>query len=332
MHQHSILITDHPWPMLEIEQRLFDAIDASVLIAQTGAEDELVHFAPGVDAILTCWARVTPTVLQAAQRCRIVSRYGIGLDNIAVTEATGLGIVVTNVPGFCLDEVSDHVMALLLAWSRRIVPFASAARDGVWDLQIGQTMSRLRGQTLGLIGYGSLAQAVASKALGFGLKILAYTPRLAPDALAPFGQVTNDLDFLLRHADYVTIHTPLTQETHGLINAERLRQMKPTALLINTARGAVIDEAALLTALREGWIAGAALDVLTQEPPPADHPLLALDNVILTPHAAFYSTDAIAEMAQRATEHVVRTLNNERPPHVVNPQVFSQANLRFSSS
>jgi D-3-phosphoglycerate dehydrogenase len=160
------------------------------------------------------------------------------------------------------------------------------------------------------------------------LKILAYTPRLAPDGLASFGQATNDLEFLLRQSDYVSIHTPLTPETRGMINAQRLRLMKPTAFLINTARGAVIDEAALVMALREGWIAGAALDVLAEEPPAAGHPLLALDNVILTPHAAFYSTGAIAEMAQRATEHVAQALNNERPRHVVNPQVFSQANLR----
>lgn len=324
MARWNVLITDYAWPTLDIEREVLATVDAQITVAQNGDEAELITLAPAADAILTCWKRVTPAVLAAAPNCRIVSRYGIGLDNIAVDEATRRGILVTNVPDFCRAEVSDHVMALILAWARRVVPFTNAARRGEWNLGAGREMLRLRGQTLGLVGYGNLARAVVPKALAFGMKITAYTPRLAPDALAPFGTVAPSLEGLLGESDYVSLHVPLTDETRGLINAGRLRQMKPTALLINTSRGAVIDEVALFTALHEKWIGGAALDVLTQEPPPLDHPLLGLDNVLLTPHAAFYSTAAIADLARTASQQVAQALRGERPANVVNPTVFAQ--------
>lgn len=329
MSTYKVLITDYAWPTLDVERTLLAPVDAELLVAQNGAEAELIELAPEADAILTCWKRVTAAVLDAAPRCRLVSRYGIGLDNIAVDHATALGILVTNVPDFCLDEVSDHVMALLLALARRITRFVAETRTGLWSQKTSRGTPRLRGQTLGLIGYGNLARAVAPKALGFGLKVLAYTPRLPKDALAPFGTATNDLDFLLREADYISIHAPLTAETRGMIDARALRLMKPTAFLINTARGAIIDEAALITALREGWIAGAALDVLAQEPPPPDHPLLALENVIVTPHTAFYSEAATIELAQKATEHVAQILRGERPTNLINPAVLAQPNIRY---
>ena len=329
MAKFKVLITDYAWPTLDHERAALATLDAALLVAQTGDERELIQLAPQADAILTCWKRVTAAVLEAAPRCRLVSRYGIGLDNIAVDHATQLGILVTNVPDFCLDEVSDHVMALLLATARRVVRFTNQIRMGVWSQKTGQGMPRLRGQTLGLIGYGNLARAVVPKALGFGLKIIAYTPRLAPDALAPLGVATNDLDFLLRTADYVSIHAPLTAETRGMIDARALRLMKPTALLINTARGAIVDEDALLTALCENWIAGAALDVLTQEPPQLFHPLLALDNVIVTPHTAFYSEAATVELAQKAATHVAQVLSDQIPTNLINPAVLTQSNCRF---
>ncbi|NJN84292.1 MAG: C-terminal binding protein, partial [Caldilineaceae bacterium] len=277
MTQYRVLVTDYAWPSLTIEQEILRGVDAELIVAQDGSPDEITRLAPEADAILTCWKQVPPAALDAATRCLIVSRYGIGLDNIPVDHATRLGILVTNVPDFCLEEVSDHVMALLLACARRVVRFARETRDGVWNLQSGRGMPRLRGQTLGLIGYGNIARALVPKARGFGLEIIAYTPRLAADALGATGVATNDLDFLLRQSDYVSIHAPLTAESRGLIDARALRQMKPSAYLINTSRGAIIDEVALYQALAEGWIAGAALDVTDPEPPAASNPLLALD-------------------------------------------------------
>lgn len=331
MSEFKVLITDYAWPSLEIERRVLGAVGADLMVAETGEEAELLRFAPQADAILTCWQQVPTTVLDAAPHCLIVSRYGIGLDNIPVAHATQLGILVTNVPDFCLEEVSDHAMALLLACARRVVSFARATREGRWDLQAGRPIPRLRGQTLGLIGYGNIARALAPKALGFGLKIIAYTPRLPADALEPFGTATNDLEYLLRQADYVSIHAPLTAETRGLIDAHALQLMKPTAYLINTSRGAIIDEGALYQALSEGWITGAGLDVLAQEPADPAHPFLKLDNVIITPHAAFYSETAVSELEQKGAEHVAQALRGELPANVVNPEVMQQANYRLKA-
>ena len=289
--------------------------------------DELVALAADVDAILTNWKRLPPEALDAAPRCLLVSRYGVGLDNIPVEHATELGILVTNVPDFCLEEVSDHAMALLLACARRVVTFSRATRRGVWDLGAGRGLPRLAEQTIGLIGFGNTARALAPKARGFGMRVLAYTPR--PTRPAGDGvELTNDLDRLLAESDYVSVHAPATPETAGLIGERELRLMKATAYLINTSRGALIDEDALLRALEGGWIAGAALDVLRQEPPPVDHPLLALDNVIVTPHAAFYSETAIAELQTKAATNVASVLTGSLPPTVVNPGVRTRPSYR----
>ena len=331
MSEFKVLVTDYAWPSLDIERRILAEVGATLLVAETGEEAELLQLAPEVDAILTCWKLVPPAALEAAPRCLLVSRYGIGLDNIPLERATELGILVTNVPDFCLEEVSDHVMALLLSWARRTVQFAQETRQGIWGPPTKRPIPRLRGQTLGLIGYGNIAQALVPKALGFGLKIIAYTPRLSQDALEPFGMATNDLDFLLRQADYISIHVPLTPETQNLIDARALQLMKPTAYLINTSRGAVINEADLYQALTEGWIAGAGLDVLGQEPPEATDPLLSLDNVIATPHAAFYSDTSLEELAQKAAEHVAQVLRGETPTNVVNSLVMKQSNYRLKN-
>lgn len=327
--QLKVLVTDYAWPTLDIEQRVLSEAGAELVIAPSGAAEELIQLAAQVDAILTCWKQVPPAALDASPRCRIVSRYGIGLDNIPVEHATQLGILVTNVPDFCLEEVSDHTLALLLACARHVVQYAQATHNGVWNLKQGQPMFRLRGQTLGLIGYGNIAQTLAPKAAAFGLKIMAYTPRLEAGPLEPFGVATNDLDFLLSQSDYVSIHAPLTLETRRLIDARALRLMKPTAYLINTARGAIIDEEALYQALSEGWIAGAALDVLTQEPAGPTNPLLSLENIVITPHAAFYSEAAVAELAEKAAVHVAQVFRGARPTNLVNPTVLGQSNCRL---
>ena len=326
----KVLITDYAWPSLDVERRILGAAGAELIVAESGDEAELVRLAPPADAILTNWKQVTAAVLNAAPRCRIVCRYGVGVDNIALDHATQLGIPVTNVPDYCFEEVSDHAMALLLACARRVVMFANATRQGTWDVKSGRPIQRLRGQTLGLIGFGRNARALAPKAMGFGLKIVAYDPWVSAEAVAPFGTHTQDLDALLRESDYVSIHVPLTEATRGLINARTLRLMKPSAYLINTSRGAVIDEPALVQALTEKRIAGAGLDVLAREPGDAENPLFALDNAIITPHASFYSETAIEELEQKASERVVQALRGETPANVVNPAVLTRAEYRLS--
>lgn len=328
MAAFTVLVTDYAWPDLEIERAILAAAGGELLVAPTGSADEIIRLAPQADAILTCWAKVPEAALEAAPHCRIVSRYGIGLDNIPIAKATELGIVVTNVPDFCLEEVSDHAMALLLALARQIVPQAAASRDGGWQRETGRTIPRLRGQTLGLIGYGNIARALVPKAQGFGLQVIAYTPRLRPGLLENGVEAVNRLEEVLERADYLSLHAPLTAQSRGLIDGAALRRMKPSAVLINTSRGALIDEAALVQALAEGWIAGAGLDVLVNEPPPTDHPLRRLPNVILTPHAAFYSDAAVAELQEKAARNVADVLQGKLPRPIVNRGVLEQANCR----
>jgi D-3-phosphoglycerate dehydrogenase len=330
MNEKTVLVTDYAWPSLEIEREILAGVGAELVVAGAGEDAELVELAAAADAILTNWRRVPSEALDAAAGCLVVARYGVGVDNIPVDHATALGILVANVPDFCVQEVSDHALALLLACARRVVTFARATRAGTWDLAPGRGLPRLCEQTLGLIGFGNIAQALVPKARGFGLRVLAYTPRLAPGRLAEGVEATNDLRYLLAESDYISLHAPSMPDTQGLIGRAELALMKPTAYLINTSRGALVDEDALLSALREGRITGAALDVLRAEPPPADHPLLALDNVIVTPHAAFYSETAIAELQTKAARNVATVLDGGVPATVVNPEVLDRPNFRLS--
>lgn len=324
----KVLVTDYAWPSLEIERRVLTEVEADLIVAETGDEAELIALAPQADAILFCWKPVTNAVLDTATKCKIASRYGVGLDNIDVEYATRLGIPVTYVPDYCMEEVSDHAMALLLALARSIPTFDRDTQQGRWNLQAGRPMFRIRGQALGIIGYGRTGQALAPKALGFGMRVLAYAPSL--DSGQRNGvTITHDLPALLREADFVSLHAPLNNATRHMVNARFLAQMKPTAYLINTARGGLIDEDALYRALVDHQIAGAALDVLTQEPPLADHPLLGLDNTLMTPHAGFDSVQALEELQEKAARHVVQALRGQRPDQLVNPAVLEQANCRI---
>ena len=331
MPNKIVLVTDYTWPSTAPEAKVLEAVGARLLLAQTGNEEELLALVPQADAILTCFKKVSAAVIRAGPKLQVVGRYGIGVDNIAVDEATRLGIPVTNVPAYCLDEVAEHVMALILACARQVVRYNAAVHAGTWSLKTGMPMFRMRGRALGIIGFGKIGRTLADKARAFGLRVLVYDPRAHPDMLHAHGAEQVSLEALLRDADFVSIHTPLTPATRGLMNAERLRSMKPTAYLINTARGAVIDPAALLQALREGWIAGAAVDVFDPEPIPADHPLLQLPNFIVTPHAAFYSEESIVDLETLAAQNVAAILSGRRPAAVVNPEVLGLprwANLR----
>lgn len=327
-----VLVTDFAWPSLDIEREVLARVGAELVVAQTGDAAELTELSRDVDAILTNWKRVPEAAVEAATRCVVIARYGVGVDNIPVALATELGIVVANVPDFCVNEVADHAMALLLACARRVVPFTSQTRAGEWSLECAPGLPRLSEQTLGLVGFGRLAQALVPRARGFGLRVLAYTPRLGAagvGALKGDVEIAPSLDDLLGAADYVSLHAPATPETAGMIGEHELRQMKPTAYLINTSRGALIDETALVRALYGREIAGAALDVLSREPPPPDLPILDAPNVIVTPHAAFYSDASIREVQTRAATNVATVLTGEVPEHVVNPAVLEADGLRM---
>lgn len=322
MPDKIVLVTDITWPSTAPEAKVLEAVGARLLLAQTGSEEELLALVPQADAILTCFKKVSAAVIRAGPKLQVVGRYGIGVDNIAVDEATRLGIPVTNVPAYCLDEVAEHVMALILASARQVVRYNAAVHAGTWSLKTGMPMFRVRGRALGIIGFGKIGRTLADTARAFGLRVLVYDPRARPETLLAHGAEQVSLEALLGTADFVSIHAPLTPATRGLLNAERLRGMKPTAYLINTARGAIIDNVALLQALREGWIAGAAVDVFDPEPIPADHPLLQLPNFIVTPHAAFYSEESIVDLETLAAQNVAAILSGRRPAAVVNPEVL----------
>ncbi len=324
-----ILITDYAWPNLDIEKEVLSAVGGEIMVAGEGSPSEIIALAPQADAILTCWKDVPAEALDIAPNCSVVSRYGIGLDNIPIGRATELGMLVTNVPDFCLEEVSDHVMALLLATARQLLPLARTPERSGWTRETPRPIPRVSGQTLGLIGFGNIARALVPKALGFGLRVIAFTPRLRPEDAPDGVETTNDLGQMLAESDYVSIHCPLTEETAHIIDDAAIGQMKRSALLINTSRGGVIDEKALIGALQEGRIAGAALDVTDPEPPAADNPLLSLENVIVTPHAAFYSVAATAELARKAAENIVTVLRGEVPKNLVNAEVLDKENCRL---
>jgi D-3-phosphoglycerate dehydrogenase len=325
---NHVLVTDFAWANLDIEQAILAQGGYKLRVAETGTTQELCQLAIDAVAILTNWRTVSPEILHQAPHCQIVSRYGVGVDNIAVQTATELGIVVTNVPDYCVDEVSDHALALLLACARGIVRYARSTQQGEWALSAGLPLPRLRGQTVGLVGFGNTAQALFPKLAGLGMRVIAYTPRIVVNALPAPHCTTRNLTELLQASDYVSLHLPATPETTGIVNHAFLAQMKPSAYLINTARGALIDEAALLDTLTQGQIAGAALDVLQVEAAHTNNPLLSLPNVIVTPHAAFFSTTSIPELQQKAAQHVLDVLSGAQTGNVINPLVLQQKNFR----
>ena len=327
----KVLITDHVWPSTDPERAVLEAGGASVVVAPDGEEETLTALARDADAIMTCFAQVTENVVRAAERCVVIGRFGVGVDNIAVATATELGIAVTYVPDYCVDEVSDHVMALLHAWNRKIVLFDRSVKDQGWGSQpLTMRMMRLRGKTLGIVGFGRIGRAVAVKAKAFGLNILAADPVTPAETVTSFGAELVTLDILLQESDFVSLHAPLTPETRNMIGREQLAAMKEEAFLINAARGPLIDEEALFEALSKRQIAGAGLDVMVDNVPANDHPLLGLDNIIITPHVAFFSQESTLELEQRAAEAVVSVMHGRMPENLVNSAVLAHPNPRHT--
>jgi D-3-phosphoglycerate dehydrogenase len=329
--QKRVLVSDYAWKDLELEQSILAGADAGLIVAQTGSESELASLAPAADGILTCWKPVTAKVLRAAPRCIAVGRFGIGLDNIDVAEATKLGMVVTNVPSYCVEEVSDHALALLLALARKVPFYDRAIKSGAYDLQAQTPLFRVRGRTLGIVGFGKIGRALYRKAQGLGLKVIAFDPYLQPASVAGFEVEIVSFQELLRRSNYISIHAPLTSETQALFDRAALRQMKPQAFLINTSRGNLIDADALREALDRGTIAGAGLDVLPLEPPAPDDPLVGHPRTIITPHAAFNSEESLVELRETAARQMAEVLTGKLPQNIVNREVLKQANLRVNS-
>jgi len=318
-----VAITDYVFPSLEPEQAVLGPLGVELRPQQCRSEEEIIALAQDADAVLNCYAKMAARVIEKLKRCKIIARYGIGVDNVDLAAASKARILVTNVPDYCIDEVSDHALALILSLARKIVAADTGVKNGNWSVTAHAEIRRLRGQTLGLLGFGKIAKALASKVQPLGMKVLVYDPYLEAELISRHGAEAVSLDRLLAEADAISIHVPLSSETRNLIGQRELALMKSTAFLINTSRGGIVDEQGLAAALKEGQLGGAALDVLSVEPPPQDHPLRQAPNVILTPHLAFYSRESVIELQTKAAEEVARALKGEPPRSPVNPEVLT---------
>jgi len=317
-----ILMTDRAWPDTTLEQQVLAPYDAEIVEPAATDEATLAAAATDVDAIATNWAKVTPVVIQAAKNCRVISRLGIGVDNIAIPAATARGIPVTNCPDYCIPEVADHTLGLILALARRIGYLHQETKQGRYSLKEVQGMRRLSTQTLGLFGLGRTGREVAVRAQAFGLHVIAHT---ASGSDHGTGCPMVSFEQLLSESDFLSLHAPLTPATRQRFSRDEFRQMRPGACLINTSRGGLIDEAALHQALLANQLAGAALDVFDPEPPDLSQPLFCDPRVIVTPHAAFVSVESLHDLRTRVMQQVVMVLTGQRPPNVLNPQIYDES-------
>ena len=318
-----------------IEESLAKA-EIKLELAPIRTEADIIKYGGDADAIFVGATEPYSTkAIQALKKCRVLSRMGVGYDNIDIQAATDNGIAVAYVPGASVSEVSDHAMALLLALARRILPLSQIGKTSVWSqaspelAKVRKGMQRIAGLTLGLVGMGRIGRALVPKAKAFGLRVLTYDPYVGPEAAREMGIELVDFQQLLREADFISLHAPLTSETRHLFSVEQFRKMKPTSYIINTARGALIDEEALVSALKEGFIAGTALDVTEQEPLAPQSALLQMENVMLTAHSAFYSEASAEDTRRQGVESIVLALQGIWPDALVNPEVKQRPNRRI---
>jgi D-3-phosphoglycerate dehydrogenase len=303
----------------DAERAVLADVGARLVERPCPTEDELMEHGRDAVAILTLDEPLTARVIGALPCCRVISRFGIGVDKVDVGAATAAGIFVTNVPEYCVDEASDHALALLLAVERRIPALDTAVREGVWDTAaVAGPVRRLRDLRLGIIGFGRLGRRFAAKAAALGLEVCVHDPFVGDGVIEAAGARPLPLDELLHSSDVVSLHLPLTPDTRHLLDRGRLWSMRRGALLVNTSRGGLVDEAALVEALREGRLGGAGLDVFEHEPPARDHPLLRLPNVVVTSHSAHYSVESATDMRACAFRNVAEVIAGRPPLFAVN--------------
>lgn len=318
----TIVITDSDYSDVSIEEEVLSKVPSRIVFLGTTNPEVISHSVVDADAIITNYAIIGREVLLRANRCKVVSRYGIGLDNVDVRAATGRGILVCNAPTFCIDEVSDHALALLLALSRKVKEMDESVRAGSFEPSRLGPIHRIRGRVCGLIGFGKIARRFTVKAKALGLNVIAFDPYVSSDVFRQFDVLPTTLEDLLPKADYVVLFAPLTPETYHLISLKEIENMRPTAFLINVARGGLVDIDALISGLRNGRLAGAALDVFENEPLSLNDPILDTPGVILTPHAAWYSEEAGEELRRTAASNVVAALQGRVPENAVNPEAW----------
>ena len=327
--KYKAVITDYVWPNLDIETKILNDNDIEVVDCNTKNDEELKKELIDADAILFCFRDINADILSVAENCKVASRYGIGVDNIDISKCTDQGIVVTNIPDYCLEEVSDHAIAMILSLNRRISDHSNMVKDGGWhDLNLDIPVQRLSNSVLGIVGFGRIGKTIAKRVSGLGVKCVAYDPLLQSGSSIEGVSIVEFKD-LLEKSDFITVHVPLNDKTYHLFSEKEFEQMKNNAILVNCARGGLIDEAAAAKALSDNKIGGMGIDVIEDTSSSPNSPLFGNKNVIITPHTAFFSKASNEELQRRTAEEIVRVLGNNRPENFINPEVIgkTKANL-----
>jgi D-3-phosphoglycerate dehydrogenase len=317
MSRPVIAVADSPFPSLDPVKAALKRVDGEVRLAKSGSAEDILAVARDADGLKVCYAQITPAIINELTRCKVIARTGLGVDNIDLPSAKQKNIVVTYVPDYCLHEVSDHAMALVLALARKVPLSNALVQAGRWEMPAVVPIYRLAGRVLGLLGFGNIPRTLVPKAKAFGFKVITHDPYVSDDLLKALDVQNFSLDEFLPQCDFISVHAPLTAQTRGLVNAATIAKMKKGVTIVNTARGPLVDQQALIAALDSGQVGAAALDVLETEPPPKDSPLLGRDNVILSPHTAFYSVDALNELQTKAAGDVAHVLLGEPPVYPV---------------
>lgn len=316
----KVVICDYEFANVDNEKRVLAELgDIEFIPGKSKNKAQVMELTKDADGVINQYSVLDEQVINNMDRCKVISTYGIGVDRIDVEAATKKGIYVCNVPDYCINEVADHALAMLLALARQLFPLNENTKKCIWGYRhLDKPTYRIEGKTVGLVGFGKISRNLASKLKAFNVKILFYDPYVNEDEFSNFGSEKVELEELIKRSDFISIHVPLTKETKHMIKEEHFKKMKHSLYLINVGRGAVVDESALYKALAEKWIAGAAIDVLENEPIKKDNPLLRLNNVIITPHAAWYSEEALRDLQTKAAEEIVRVLKGENPRSSVN--------------
>ncbi len=326
--RYQVMITDCDHGSIEEEKEELGRIGAELILAQIREEEDLIRVCKEADGLINQYAILNRNVLGHLPRCKVIARYGVGVDSIDLRAATDLGIIVANVPDYCIDEVASHAVAMLLTLIRKTALFDRKVKSSQWDFRQGAPIHRIQGKTLGLIGCGKIGLEVAKRMSAFGVKVITFDPYLEK---VSEGIKLEDFDTVLKESDFISIHCPLNDSTRHLIGDESLKKMEKKPILINTSRGPIVDERALIQALEQGLISGAGLDVLEKEPPDDQNLLLKMENVILSPHVGFYSEESISELKRRTAKNVADVLRGKRPGSLVNREVLGKTRATIST-
>jgi D-3-phosphoglycerate dehydrogenase / 2-oxoglutarate reductase len=324
MGKFKVAISDCDHGTIEVEKKVFKEADIDFELFQCKTEDEVIKLCGDAQGILSQYSPIKAKAIGQLANLKVLSRYGVGVDNLDVPAATRAGVAVCNVPDYCQDDVSTHAMALLLDLVRRVTKLHNDVRNGGWDFRVAGSVPRTAGKVLGLLGFGAIARMVARKALAFKMEVIAYDPFVTRTEM---DVRLVELDELLTQSDFLSLHAPATRETEKIINSVTLSKMKPGSYLINTSRGKLVDEQAIADAIRKGRLAGAGLDVMCSEPPEKGNPLVGLENVILTPHTSFFSNESFNELKEKAARNMVEVLTGAPVRYCMNRDVLGKKKL-----